>query len=328
MRIIICAFNGDKCYQNPYLDNLCLDLEKLGHDVDINFPEYLKLLEYDIIWVHWPEQLNVAYVDFDIDHFIMFIKNNGLKLYFTMHNLIPHGFPDLYKNLTYQLLSSADKVFHFEDTSLEKFRNFNKNSYILPHHITSYPTILKDEFNLISVGSIRTWAELKIVFIVAMWCFGKKEKFTYVGKCELGIFYARYNNNFFSKLFWTLCNIIINKFLYLILDHRQQLERQSFELLLNSKSVYLCTKVNNLNSAGVYDAVGCNQFIIAPERTNMADVAMHFIGSTYNPKSARSIIKAINICKTYLQKNKVSYDMAMFHRHAKNIRLSILRKVV
>ncbi len=133
--------------RNPYISTLYDELKSLHHDVDMYYgPEKFwsnEVFNYDIIHVHWPDNLlkNDGIHQMDaakVEKRIIEIKNHGIRLFATCHNLKPHYSNDSSKDIIYEFVyKNADVIVHLGEYSY----NFLKEKYsnvkhvIIPHHV-------------------------------------------------------------------------------------------------------------------------------------------------------------------------------------------------
>jgi hypothetical protein len=133
--------------RNPYISTLYDDLKALHDDVEMYYgPEKFwssEVFKCDIIHVHWPDNLlkndGIHQMDAErVEKRIIEIKNHGIRLFATCHNLKPHYSKDLSKEIIYDVVyKNADVIVHLGEYSynLLKEKYSNGKHVIIPHHI-------------------------------------------------------------------------------------------------------------------------------------------------------------------------------------------------
>lgn len=135
---------------NPYIYTLVEGITALHKDVEFGWgmKEFWdeSIFSYDIVHFQWPQAFMAndggKHTIEDLNNWIVEIKNHGVKVVSTCHDLEPHysqcsefgnAFSVVYKN--------CDAIFHLGEYSLQLFERKYPTikHYIIPHHI--YDTI-------------------------------------------------------------------------------------------------------------------------------------------------------------------------------------------
>lgn len=128
-------------YGNPYVGSLYQGLLKNGCDVVCSISEFLENpLSYNIIHIQWPHAL-VEKGQFnsisDFENHIKMIKQNGIRIISTCHNISPHYSNNKMATESYKIVySNADVIVHLGDYSVKELekKGIESRHVIIPHH--------------------------------------------------------------------------------------------------------------------------------------------------------------------------------------------------
>lgn len=145
MKILI-ACDGDRLI-NPYLRTLVEGLRAKGCDVTCMLSEFWEHpLEYDVIHIQWPDYF-VSQMGENGCHLIEVlssIRDAGIPLICTVHNLVPHKKGNEKAKLAYEIVyDKLDAFVHLGGHSIElltaMYPNLKAKHVVVPHH--TYDTL-------------------------------------------------------------------------------------------------------------------------------------------------------------------------------------------
>lgn len=152
MRIYVLHDNPYQKNQNPYVKTLIDGINESYNDVEWKYglSTFWKdeIFTFDIIHVHWPNVF-IWYNDDNINELnfedrIIKIKEKGVKIISTCHNLTPHYSTNALEIKLYEIVYKySDCIIHLGSYSLSLFQEKYPHSlnYLLYHHI--YDSIYK-----------------------------------------------------------------------------------------------------------------------------------------------------------------------------------------
>lgn len=135
---------------NSYIQSLMNEYKNLGHSVVCNVNNFFSSnLIPDILHIHWPERLykwHNIYENNDANQFdcikdrLDFYKKNGVKIIYTVHNILPHDSINYSDDSKYYelILSYTDLIIHHCQNSIELLAKVfplvrEKRNIVAPH---------------------------------------------------------------------------------------------------------------------------------------------------------------------------------------------------
>ena len=145
MKVFQCVNNPYKL-GNPYISTLMDGISEICNDIEWGYglDNFWKdiIFEYDIIHIHWPGMLLASGVEgnklLKIKKRFLTLKESGIKIYTTCHNLEPHYTSNQDEKDVYSLVyGMADTMIHLgEYSKLIMSERYPKARHeIIPHHI-------------------------------------------------------------------------------------------------------------------------------------------------------------------------------------------------
>lgn len=187
MKILYSVLTKDAL--NPFLKTLTDAIKKEEENITLDFnPSYIwdeRIYDFDILHIMWPEFLvspkNTAA---DLKQRLIEIKNNGVRIVSTCHNIEPHYCKDINKrdaiDICYGLSDTIHHLGQYSLNLLSKLYPDARHEHI-PHHI--YDNIYKDFLSkeeaceylglschnsyILSIGAIRDIEEINLLKYVA-----------------------------------------------------------------------------------------------------------------------------------------------------------------
>lgn len=318
MKILVLVKASLSAY-NPYVQTLMQEISRLFPDVEwsVGIENFWtdKCFEYDIIHIHWPDVFiwypcgfyNVG----EIIGRLQLLKDNGVKIISTCHNLVPH-----YKDkgtLNYKLYDvvygKSDAIIHLGKYSLDLFYNkyIHAMHYLMAHHVydtiyTSRPTYVEsikalhlsfDKQYILCFGAFRNDEERRLVIYLAEKfkkkniCFlapsflaiPKRRNFLYLVKPALRHLYykMRYSNIIFEKG-W----VSDAKLMY----------------YYGASSISLIHRLHILNSGNLPLGFLMKQVVVGPNRGNVGYILKTTGNPVFEPTNNDSLLEAI--CKAQI----------------------------
>lgn len=171
---------------NPYIYTLIEGIQRQHPDCEISWGRELfwsdDILTFDIVHFHWPQTFmgRDPHTEDDLLHHIERMKDVGVKIVATCHDLEPHydTFADKAESMKI-VYSHSDAIIHLGEYSKELFRTCYPNAkhLLIPHHLydtvyTSFPSradslkylnLPEDCTYILCFGSFRAKQERQLV---------------------------------------------------------------------------------------------------------------------------------------------------------------------
>lgn len=300
---------------NLYIRELARAYEALGHRVTLGRENFLYLdTFYDIIHIHWPEQLyripyehsnEVELAKFALNRLKTFRKG-AAKCVLTMHNLMPHeeGRSKASQMICQGCYDMADLVVHHCERSIELTRsiysNFTpqKKSIIIPHgNYFGYPNnisrrearrrlgISNDDFVFLHFGLIRAYKGLNTV-IEAFKKINIKNKKLIVAGSFLGI--PTLKTRFQFK--WLKLTSCFNRSIFLFL---KTIPNNEIQVFLKACDAVVLGHKTGLNSGVAILGMSFGRIVIGPDIGCIGEVLRKGYNIVYDPDKLDSLISAM-----------------------------------
>lgn len=312
MKVLI-ACNVDS-YQNPYIRTLYKGLLANGCDVTCSVSDFWeKPFDYDIVHIQWPNLLmrgcngDVAKLDKHINK----IKETGIKVLVTCHNVDPHysSNSELYK--IYDIVyTNVDYVIHFAEASIEllckKYPNLRAEHVVIPHHIydTEYDFNITKEFArkhlslplnkniVVCFGAFRAQEERELVLTIA------KKLNDYVFLCPNFCGSIKIQRNIIKTVreFLNYMKIKIKILLYPIKTTLSFVSDDELPFYLAASDIALIHRVKILNSGNLPLAFYAGKSVLGPNIGNVGYILKETNNAVFeidNIDEIPSIIKSI-----------------------------------
>ena len=309
---------GDGIVSNPFLSELVVSLERLGHNVCTGLFRFSYPLEtYDIVNIHWPEYLVPATIKQKdaIDWLADILRQIPLdtKVVATVHNCKPHQSGD---TTLYELVySRADGFAHFANASIKYLQKeyaeqtAAKSHCILMHGNYSYfgnsldrieakqkLCIPPSRYHMVIVGNIRKSCDYD-VFKEAV--FSATSQGVIVSFCgsltpktpikSLVDFLRRAKQEYLSfirRLPLLFCKGFIHR--------ASWLRRNDFQVLLSSSDFVFIHRPDSLNSGNIALGFTYGCTVIGPSTGNIGEVLKdtknYVYEYSYNSNDVRRVL--------------------------------------
>ncbi len=333
MKICVLTTPLDKA-SNPYVGTLVESINRQYGDIewkcDLNSIWDDDIVSYDIVHIHWPQQLlvNRSISIKEVERLMQKLKDANVKIVSTCHNFEPHYTTNPDKKKAYELVyKNADLMFHLGKFSLHVMeQKFPQCKHVLLyHHIYDklYPQIYSKE-----ESRERLHLSQDGKYALCFGVFRDDEERKFIGnlakelsKDGINIIAPTFVNIHIRKnLFITLKDII--KYYKEKLTYRNIVMKRHFisdddlPYYYGAADVALLQRFHILNSGNVPLAFWMGKVVVGPNTGNVRDLLDDFGNPTYdvtNPMTAVSAIKkAIMLAEQGLGKNNRNNAKELF----------------
>lgn len=320
---VLMAYRASQIDNNLFVDTLVDGIRLQGLAVDCSLDKFWddsEVLLYDIVHIQWPEEL-FEWKDLDdrlVDRLhrkLDSIKEKGVKIVYTRHNVEPH-YSDVYLKQLYALVEQySDAIVHLGEFSLKEFRQNHPNvdniQCVIPHHIyegvydENIPqdearkklNIPQDKFVILSFGKFRNKAEILMVLKV-FFAFRLKNKFL-VAPRILPFEKHPKNYNVINRLI-SFCGYHVFYPLSRLFNMKLGLESEmvrntDLSLYFSASDVVFVQRKNILNSGNIPTAFLFKKVVIGPASGNMKEILTETGNPVFDPFDNSSIVKALNV---------------------------------
>lgn len=337
MRILIPVFNDVlfNSKDSPYVRSISNGLTALGNIVDVDVNKfYFADLPYDIIDIQWPDAL-LPFTSITNDDIIKlknqinFIKEKGIKIVATVHNLHPHN-NNKWVDMAYRIVyDNADAFHHLGKYSFELFSKKypNRLNFITAHPI--YYDIVgmglnkqecrerlhldKNKITILSFGAFRKESERDLFYKMAK-SLGHKDIQYVAPRFLCG---RLYNGRNLPYTYAYLKRIFKLKYAH-ILSSGENVEEAEIPYYLTAADIVFIQRKEILNSGNVPLAFSAGKIVVGPDMGNVGCLLKGTNNFTFNPENTESVVNAIkNAIHEYLSNNnslgKLNYEYARKH---------------
>lgn len=313
MKILIPIKQSNRIDDNPYVSVLCEGLRLYAHEVICSIEEFWNNpTKYDLIFIQWPDVLpskkQIESQDIEeIEKNIKKIKNKGVKMMVTVHNLHPHNNNQYIKKIYELVYESVDAFHHMGNYSYEKFKKKYANAihFVVPHAVNfdeSIACLDKIEYKK------KYGLPLNKPTVIAFGAFRNND--------ERSMFLDLSRTFFFKCCFWApsfnrVIGIKRNKLQKIATRIKYRFQGikmfrgpinnvQAIEMVKASDILFIQRK-EILNSGNLPLGFFCGCIVLGPDEGNVGDILRSTGNLTFNPHSKDSIhsafIKALTMSK-------------------------------
>lgn len=302
---------------NPYISEIFYQL-KTQHQIFFDVKLFWGSSHFDIIHIHWPEELN----DFQrlprkknaqIIQRINEWKAIGTKIIFTRHNIRSHktrSYNILYKFLT----NHSNYIIHLGNHSIQHFKSF-QNHIVIDHHIySSYPGkqdkkkakkimgINKNQFTIIVPGSLRFISELLKVYIILRNLSDQANLHILIQSWPKTFLYEKIKFPFIVLARHLLLQLFQFQFKNKITINKGHLKIETLCYWFSAADLALIPRFGKeLNSGVVMLSLAYGIKVIGPQTGNITDILLE--SNNYPIKKWRFITKKINYLQSIASKS-------------------------
>lgn len=306
MKVLIAA-NVDS-YRNPYVRTLYKGLLANECDVTCSIDNFWEIpLSYNIIHIQWPNLLMRGCNGdvFKLKRHIDRIKDRGIKIIVTCHNLVPHYSNNQNLIKAYDIIyNCADCIIHMAEASItllcEKYTNLKAQHVIIPHHIydTEYNFNISKEAArkhlalptnkkiIVCFGAFRDEDERNLVIATA-----KKMKKNYVFVCPgfCGSLKMQKNILKFTKKLYEYIRIKISILSYPIITKTSFVSDEELPYYYAASDMAFIHRVSILNSGNLPMAFFAGMPVLGPNVGNVGNILEDTNNAIFNINNIANI---------------------------------------
>jgi glycosyltransferase involved in cell wall biosynthesis len=279
---------------------------------------------YDIIHIHWPENLTTNLLNTDfivggnnfkaelfaVNETLKKWKAKNTKIVLTYHNEKPHGGNNEFSNLLYDMIYNyADSVIHLGEYSMHKYLSLNKKpeqeNLVIPHSIyNSYPNtatkiesrqklkINKDAFIILVFGAVRNQLEAQFI-LDTFENVDHKKKLLLAPRWNIEDFtkYGRLLGKIKEKIFNLKMFFKSNMYLK---SNRTSVLADDVQYYFNASDVVLIPRIDTINSGILPLSATFKRAVISPDVGNIGEQVKLAGFNTFEPGNAIQAGKIIN----------------------------------
>ncbi len=312
--LLVCVLENSP---NPYIKEIYNKIQ-LSFNTVFSRKEFWQDKDFDIIHIHWPEEL-FNYRETSTKDITLFTKRinywkyKGSKIIFTRHNYKPHN--NNSSSAMYDfLIENSDAIIHLGINSLINSFDLDKiKQVVIPHHIyTSYPkrySKQQSRFNLkldknavviLIPGTIRNIKEIKFIYNATKG----------LNIDNLKIIIQRWPKTYLYQYLKTPHKVFVKYFYYILLRyihnykiHKGFINDELLSQLFIASDIVLIPRIKGeLNSGNVFLSLFYNRRIIGPDSGNISEIIDESGNYKFNSiKAAKTAVKiALTEDKTYV----------------------------
>lgn len=303
MRVFVAITNP---YQlQPYIYTLIDAIRKVDPDVEIgwgmkNFWSD-SIYKYQIVHIHWPhvllEKTPETHDANEVECRLLTLKENGIKIVTTCHNLEPHYWPNEDVKACYKIAYGlSDTIIHLGDYSRKLFEDtYPKASNVLVYHHV-YDTVYKANTKrkkglevlhlnkknryIICLGAFRDFEERNIILQL-----GQSLQKTNIYILAPS-FSKKSNIRTFVQLLKDVWGKYVLKYHYHILYNESGfVEDEELPYYYSVSDIALIHRKKILNSGNVFMAMYMGKAIIGPDVGNVGELLRMTGNQVFNPQN-------------------------------------------
>lgn len=312
---------------NPYTWTLADGIKSI--DSTVEFLDGCKsfwtddILSCDIVHIHWPEQLLLSHDKYsakDLETRIAFIKDKGVKIVVTCHNLLPHKGSDDRKACYDIVYRSADVILHLGSFSYDYMKEIypKADHRLIMHHVyddvyTQVPT-RKDACEMLRLdaskkyilcfGQFRNEEERNLV--IAVYKEMKKYGFEIIAPGFSPV--AHHRKNIFLLLKTRLQYLKYSVLYSGIHKNYDVVPDKDVPAYYAASDVCFIQRKQILNSGNLPLALYMGNVVVGPDMGNVGPMLRETGNVSFNPQEPSSAIEAIrtalNLPKNQGEKNQ------------------------
>jgi len=312
MQILIPHTINNSATANPYVRVLRDGLADCGHSVECSAKLFWESpLDWDLIFFQWPESIlnqdkTKPCLEQISDH-IEKIKNNGVKICITVHNLHPHLDNPFVSKVYDYLYSKADLFHHMGEFSRNLFENKYPNA---THFIAPHPIYYDVEKLGISVDECKIKYDVnrKKITIISFGAFrnaDERDMILNLNKMfsnEICFWAPKLFSNAFTKK--QSKNKVINKIstfvnyakysLQGIKMNRGIISDNDVLPMVNAADILLIQRQDILNSGNLPLGFSAKKIVVGPNIGNVGTILSNTGNPVFNPHDKDSLYDAIS----------------------------------
>lgn len=331
MKILIPHTVGNSALSNPFVRTLRDGLIACGHEVVCGKELFWdSSMEYDLVFFQWPESiLNKEKTAPDLEHIktkVKQIKNQGIPIAITCHNLHPHD-ANLYLEEVYDYLYSQMDIFHhMGEYSMEKMKKKYPSAYhfVAPH--PAFYTISEKELNSSEKYKDKYGLSKNKIVIMAFGAFRNSEErdmFSNLANKFKGnfIFWAPkiYRDTYRKKSFLTRAACIGRYLKYSLIGLKMSKSVPNDEEVMPmicASDILFIQRKEILNSGNLPLGFSAGKIVVGPDKGNVGEILKKTGNIVFNPNDETSIVDAISkAVKMFKDGNRKGYSN---YEYAKN----------
>lgn len=354
MKVLI-AYRDNLLNDNMFVKTLVEGLRSMNITVDLSLDFFWdkELSEmYDIIHIHWPEELflwnNVMDTDLvRLTDKLKLLRDKGVKIVYTRHNLAPH-YPNENINKLYGIIETySSAIVHMGYFSMQEFKDKYPSNEIfqavIPHHV--YENVYNEnytqeesrkrlkiplnKFVILSFGKFRFKDEMMMV-LKAFYKLPLKNK--YLLAPRIFPFEKRSNNISLLKRFFSFFGYYVIYPISSYFNTRLGLEKQlvtdeDLPLYFIAADIVFIQRKNILNSGNIPTSFLFKKVVVGPDCGNISEILEATLNPLFNPGDNKSVTNALK--EAYLLSKGMhgvnNYIYALEHWGVQAISIEYLR---
>ena len=293
---------------NPYVSSLADGLVKCGHDVKCNLDLFWNSFsDFDLLYFQWPEaifegrkeKIDLEKLSMHLNH----IKETGVKMVITCHNLHPHNndtkTTDLY-NLVY---SKVDAFHHMGKKSYNLLKEKYPHQYhfIAPHHIADglwdYPIgqsdarrklhISNNNIVISSFGAFRNEEEVRLFVDMAHDVSSWHLTFLAPRIPMERFYHGRHIGRSLLSLYKRL------KYKMIGIKYSGYLTEDELKDWLSASDIVFIQRIEILNSGNLPLAFSAKKIVVGPDVGNVGEILNETGNYVFNPNDRSSVRQSV-----------------------------------
>lgn len=342
---VLIVYRDNLKNDNVFVKTLFTELQNFSLDICCSLDNFWnEELKYDLIHFQWPEELTLWNSPDSIflerlKGRLISLKNQGTKIIYTRHNLIPHYITSNYAYLYSLIEEYADAIAHLGQYSLNEFETKYPDKHIInrviPHHIYEhvYNEIMTQEearktlgipkkrFVILSFGKFRHKKEVEIA-LQAFYYSHLKNKYFLAPR--FWPFEKWPKNDQFSKRIASIIGYYLIRPFFNLQQTQLGLKdrlvnEEDIPLYFHASDLILIQRHEILNSGNLTMGFLFKKVVVGPDCGNITELLQETQNPIFEPYNIRSMAQAL--AKGYeLTKNdwgKHNYDYAKAHWNVK-----------
>lgn len=304
---------------NPYVFTLINGLKKIDTNIvcDWGISKFWSnnAENFDIIHIMWPELLlkNTIKTSTDLQNRLIELKEKGVKIVSTCHNLIPHYNNNASQIEAYKIVyEMSDQIYHLGNYSLNLFNKTYKNNLLLYHHIyddryqhvpSKQEAVKKlhldtDKKYILCFGKFRNKEERNLIIELNKTLYAKGIRFLAPS------FYLVTKRRNFILFIWNIINYLYFKFKYpQIKMHFLPVPDKDLTYYFSACDIVFIQRKKILNSGNLPLAFYLKKVVVGPNIGNVGSILNESGNPTFNIDDEKSILNAIEYGIDFSLKN-------------------------
>lgn len=306
MKILYCV-NNPYLDWNPYTATIIDGLKKIDPiiETDWGIENFwtVKSSEVDIVHVMWPNELllNLRYSPKDLVDRVKELKDSGVKIVSTCHNLEAHYASDNAYNKAYEIIyENSDIIFHLGEFSYELFKDKYSSSHnvIIYHHIyddryKNRPTksearkklgLSDDRKYVLCFGALRSNEERNMLVKISKEL--KKLNVQIIAPGFYRVVFRRQIGEVLKHLYYHLTNPSI-------VMKMQGVKDCDLPLYFAASDISLIMRMKILNSGNLPLGFYMGNIVVGPDLGNVGTILRETDNIVFQPNDVNSIISSI-----------------------------------